>query len=161
VQRRNLDARSRRRAFRGLLAPSQGRSSPPEVLHAGNASSTEPPCVHARDQRSIPRRPARARPKASSASPLVTRGSARHLKKGPQPLATTRTGLPPRPSRPPAPSRATAASSGCGLTASQVAPSSTLSALPTARRLVSPSPRAAPRWETAAAAATFPGRQRA
>jgi hypothetical protein len=68
-----------------------GHDARPEVLHAGNASNTEPLCVRARDQQSVPRRPARARPKASSASPLVTRGSAHRLEKGPRPLAATST----------------------------------------------------------------------
>jgi hypothetical protein len=100
-------------------------------------------------------------PEASSARPLVTRGSARRHKRGHGPWPRRAPASQPRPSCPPAPSQAAAASSGCGPTASQVAPSSTSSAQPTARQLVSPSPRAAPRRETATAAATFPGRRRA
>jgi hypothetical protein len=62
-------------------------------------------------------------PEASSARPLVTRGYARHLKRGHGPRPRRTPASPPRPSRPPAPSRAAAASSGCEPTASQVAPS--------------------------------------
>jgi hypothetical protein len=84
--RRHLGVRARRRVFPRQAAPSQGCYTPLETLDAGNASHTEPPYAHAKDQRSVPPTSGCARPQVHPPPVRRSLGGAQvALKREPRP----------------------------------------------------------------------------
>jgi hypothetical protein len=144
--RRRLEVRACRCVSPRSPAPSRGHGSPPDASNARNASSSEPPYVHALDRRSLRRRPIARLPRPPPPSVHWSQACTSAIAYIGRCCPAPQRAEPPRPAEPPAGSLAP----GRGeLRLRAKCKPSNLSSTPPAStrasRPVSPLPRAAPR----------------